>query len=128
MMCSASFVNGAGATLLRTQLRKFVANRITQLVCPIAVVDARDGWDRCAIGCAFDCDRLPRDARHAVHYAQHQFSGGRRLLILGDARTGKQLGSAISYVLRRKLSHAWRLALVVDKGPLAVCGAAVRRG
>ncbi|MGK0520998.1 MAG: hypothetical protein ACJAUC_003708 [Planctomycetota bacterium] len=104
MMCSASFVNGAGATLLRTQLRKFVANRITQLVCPIA------------------------DARHAVHYAQHQVSGGRRLLILRDARTGKQLGSAISYVLRRKLSHACRLARVVDKDPLAVCGAAVRRG
>ncbi|MFT6080111.1 MAG: hypothetical protein ACJAQZ_002172, partial [Planctomycetota bacterium] len=26
------------------------------------------------------------------------------MLILRDARTGKQLGSAISYVLRRKLS------------------------
>lgn len=78
------------------------------------VLDARDGSERFATACPFGGFRLPRmflsrDARHVVHYAKDPASGGRRMLILRDAMTGKQLGSANSYVSHRKRSHAFGL-------------------
>lgn len=78
------------------------------------VLDARDGSARFVIDCPFGGYRQPRmflsrDGRHAVHYAKDPDRGGRRVLVLLDARTGKKLGSASSYVSHRDRSHAFGL-------------------
>lgn len=78
------------------------------------VVDARSGKERFATDAPFGGYRQPRmflsrDARHVVHYARDSKSGGRRLLLVRDAVTGKQLASANSYVSHRDRSHAFGL-------------------
>ncbi len=78
------------------------------------VLDARNGAERFAIACPFGGYRLPRlflsrDARHAVHYAKDPARGGCRMLVLRDAMTGKQLGTANSYVSHRNRSHVFGL-------------------
>lgn len=78
------------------------------------VLDARDGKPRFVTDVPFGGYRQPRmflsrDARHVVHYAKDPESGGRRILLVKEAVTGKKIASAMSYVSHRDRSHAFGL-------------------
>lgn len=78
------------------------------------VIDARNGAERFATQTPFGDARRPRmflsrDARHAGHYIVDPEQGGRRLLLLRDAMTGKELTRAHGYVSHRDRSHAFGL-------------------